>query len=531
MATSSSSANDAGFQRVFSGDSEDGREYRRWKQWCLNKMLTMDKLAEASRGAYIMTLLTGKALETCEHLEPEEYQKSGGDKLIWQLLDTRFPKQEVVDELAETLAEVFHLQAKDGETMKQWSARASELLDRCKRKTGVDFPDQARGWLLLNRAGLSNEQRAVVVSRARGDLKRESIAAALRSCYPDLQVKRKGVSLVEETLAVDLDEPLDLEREFEDVELLIADHQGQGDVLDAQDDTFPEDEVAEVLATSWKERRQELGRLQRSRQFQKANVKRAFWVEVAELKRNTSCHKCGQKGHWSRECRNQATKGAGKSTSKSSTPSSTTGAALVEHDAQLDFVASVSSEPTLMEKMRQRRQLLISSPGFGVLDSGCGRTIIGRSTLKAFEQLWRKHGVASPKPFPEVHQFKYGNGETEVSSESVCVPVTLAGKKGVIRAAIVQGSAPLLISRSALKSLRASLDFDQDTLHVFGDAQVPLQVNSAGQYIVDLMKEHVVKQATLSEPFEEVMISECSSQPTPRVRTLVGAKFYAAGDQ
>lgn len=130
----------------------------------------------------------------------------------------------MVDELAETLLKVFDLRGKEGKSMKQWFARASELLDRCKRKTGVDFPDQARGWLLLNRAGLNNEQRAVVVFRARGDLKRESIAAALRSCYPELTVRKKGISLVEETLAVDNEEPVDLSNEFEDVELLIVDY-------------------------------------------------------------------------------------------------------------------------------------------------------------------------------------------------------------------------------------------------------------------------------------------------------------------
>ena len=192
--SSSSNTGDTSSVRGFSGENEDGREYRRWKTWVKNKFLTLDKLPETARGAYIYTLLSGKALEAVEHVDPAEYQKKDGDQVLWNLLDKRFPQLETVDELGEILGEVFNLRSTEGESMKQWTARGSELFDRCYRKTGVQFPDEARGWLLLHRSGLNEEQKAVVISRARGDLKRESIAAALRSCYPDLVVSQKAHS-------------------------------------------------------------------------------------------------------------------------------------------------------------------------------------------------------------------------------------------------------------------------------------------------------------------------------------------------
>ena len=296
---SSSSTTESGFR--FSGDSEDGREYKRWKQWVKNKLLTLDKLAESSRPAYIYTLLTGKALEAVEHLVPENYQKKGGDEILWQLLDKRFPQQEVVDELGEILTQVFSLKSNDGETMKQWTARASELLERCHRKTGVSFPEEARGWLLLHRSGLTDEQKAVAIARANGDLKRESIAAALRSCYPDmvLSCKRVGMAVAEELdtgggegIAEQLDDC------FSDVEQLLDDHQ-LGQEATQETETFQESEVAEVLAATWKEKRQEPNRLQKTRQFQKArDVKRSSRVEIEEMKRNSTCNRCGRKGHW-----------------------------------------------------------------------------------------------------------------------------------------------------------------------------------------------------------------------------------------
>ena len=339
--------------KYFSGEAEDSKEYRRWKTWVQNKLLTLDKLPKASHGAFVYTLLTGKALEAVEHLEPEQYQVTDGDKALWALLDARFPQKESVDELGEILGEVFALKVKEGENMKMWAARSQEVFDRCGRKTGVKFPEQARGWIILHRSGLSDEQKAVVIARAGGDLNREAVCTALRSCYPDFSAKKKPVALVEEAFPVEDVESadVDIENEFQDVQDLLQDHHlPQG----YETEDFPEGDVAEVLAATWREKRQELNRLQKSRQFGKMKeVKRSFRVEVEELKARTTCHRCGKKGHWAREC--TLPKGSGKG-SKATTANtgSSSGAALVastEPEFQ-DFVAAVSPMLGLVEQAR-----------------------------------------------------------------------------------------------------------------------------------------------------------------------------------
>lgn len=493
-----------GSVRYFSGEAEDGKEYKRWKVWCKNKLLTLDKLPEASRGPYIYTLLSGKALETVEHVDPESYQKKGGDEVLWELLDKRFPQKDEIDELGEVMGEIFNLRIKESESIKAWIGRSQELFERCKRKTSVDFPDQARGWLTLHRCGLSDEQVAVVIARARGSLSREAIGIALRSCYPDyVGPKRRSAAAVEEVFPVEpLDGSDDMLDEFGDVQELIESH---GPEMD-EEEVFPEEDVAEVLAASWKEKRGELNRLQKARPFSKVKeVKRQFRVEVEELKAKTKCHRCGMTGHWARECSVPKGKGKGASSRKPAS-SSTSGAGLVEEQpaVTLDFVASVSPTPSLVEQVRgkcaghpQFDVALISSPGFGVIDSGCGRTIIGAATLRDFQKMWSQRGIPSPTAIAEVHQFKYGNGEVETSRQVMPLPVRLAGKQGVIRASVVQGHAPLLISRSALKALGAVLDFQNDSLQLFG-RNVPLQINQAGQYVVDVMSE--AAETAVSEP-------------------------------
>ena len=87
--------------RYFSGDNGDPREYRRWKQWVQSKIMTMDKLPKAAHGAFIFTLLQGKAMEVVEHLKESEYQKEGGDKVPLDLLDKCWPQKDRADELGE----------------------------------------------------------------------------------------------------------------------------------------------------------------------------------------------------------------------------------------------------------------------------------------------------------------------------------------------------------------------------------------------------------------------------------------------
>ena len=522
MAASSSGQLDLGGSRVFSGEDEDGKEYRRWKTWVSNKILTFgEKMPAAARGAYVYTMLSGKALEAVEHLEPSEYQKEGGEDILLKLLDVRFPTKDTADELSENLTKIFELRANEGETLKAWISRATEAFELLKRKTQVSFPEEARGWMILNRSGLTAEQRAIVLARSLGSLQRVDIGRSMRSCYPDFQVpKRKsfGAGLVaDEPFPDDLDAVEDPTTEFDDVEQFLAENHDTG--LDAGEEAFEEEDVREILAVTWQEKRKTLNRLQKQRKFHEAtNVRRAFRVEVEELKKKTKCHRCHQVGHWSRECKNPPAKGAGKGSGKGpSKGKSDSGAAVVE-----EFIASVSAYQTMMQKLRDRKrqaldrnpqdeeeQLLVSSPGFGVLDSGCGKTIVGETTYREFVHLWQQHGFEVPKFESEVNHFRFGNGSRETSHTVVSMPVVLAGRRGFIRAAIVKGNAPLLISRGAMKTLNAQLDFGRSELRLFSEGLViPLKTNAAGQFVVYLLGQVDHPEAV----FQEVMQAESPVQ-------------------
>lgn len=230
--------------------------------------------------------------------------------------------------------------------------------------------------------------------------------------------------------------------EFADVEAFLSEHQMH--VSPADQHTFTEEEAAEALAVSRSERRKEIAKLRQSRQFGSLNKdKRSYRVEIEELKKRTRCKKCNKVGHWARECRS-TTSGPGDRGAAASTSSGpATGAGYVQADDEM--------EPTFVGAAEAWSEVcaagLVSSPGFGVVDSGCGKTLIGANTLKQLENLIRKEGFGPVTFRDEKNTFRFGNGMTEQSCRVARLPLGIAETYGSIDAAVIAGSAPLLLGR------------------------------------------------------------------------------------
>ena len=187
--TTLSTSDGSGEIRYFSGESEDYKEYRRWKLWLSSKFKTLDKLQADARGPYVFTCLSGKALETVEHVDPAEYQQDGGEQVLLRLLDARFPERDQTDELAEVLNEVFSMRATENKILRAWVSRATDLFDRCERKGGVKFPEEARGFVLVKWSGLTEEQQAVVKGHECSSEKRSA-----RRCEVAIRISLSAVA-------------------------------------------------------------------------------------------------------------------------------------------------------------------------------------------------------------------------------------------------------------------------------------------------------------------------------------------------
>ena len=118
-------------------EADDHKEYRRWNYGSATSFwrLTMD--TKQARGPFLFTGLSAQAPETVEHLDPKQYQKDGGEQVLLSLFDKRFPQRDDTDELTELLNEVFTWRAWEGEGLRPWISKATELFDRCERRWGV----------------------------------------------------------------------------------------------------------------------------------------------------------------------------------------------------------------------------------------------------------------------------------------------------------------------------------------------------------------------------------------------------------
>ena len=260
-----SSSNESSGLRTFSGDTEDAKEYKTLADMG-HKQDPHSRRQDPRRCQRCICLrLTcwKKRWNVSSILSSRHTKKAGGEKIIFELLDQRFPQKDQSDEMSEALTEVFQLRAHEGESLKAWISRATELFDRVQRKVNVAFPEEARGWIILHRAGLTDEQKAVILSRSLGVLKREEIGRAMRSCYPELIIGKKrpsaAVAMVDEEdeLPPNWDEA---DATIADLEQFLAEHQQDAPV--DPDEIFDEQEVAEALAVSWRERRKGNGELE-----------------------------------------------------------------------------------------------------------------------------------------------------------------------------------------------------------------------------------------------------------------------------
>lgn len=113
--------------------------------------------------------------------------------------------------------------------------------------------------------------------------------------------------------------------------------------------------------------------------------------------------------------------------------------------------------------------------------------LIGQETLNQFLRLFHEQSMSTPTTRSQQNLFGFGNGQEELSEKVVSMPVSIHGRPGRINCCIIKGSAPLLLSRNTMKSLRAVLDFEAETIPIGGSQPRSLQKNAAGQFILNVM--------------------------------------------
>ena len=362
------------------------------------------------------------------------------------------------------------------------TGRATQVFVTCRTKARVEFPSEAQGWFLMHRCGLDDNQKAVVKAQTAGEQKTwvglfEAVSRRILS-----EEKREHIYAVDDE--EDFETAESTIEAFEDVESFLA----ESDNSETEATTLQEEEVRDVLAVSWKDRRREIAAAKASRNFTRVReLQLSFRKEVDDLKKRTKCHRCGGVGHWARDCRVRDRGGKGGKGERKGVP---------PHESQ-ESSSGAFACITMTEKIEENQRMasaelfLTTAHGVCIVDSGCGKSVIGRRTLRRYLSALPE-GQGSAEYREDKHLFRFGNDTTEASKQSAQLPVGIGGKRGSLRVSVLDGKAdeaPLLISKPALRSLGAVLDFENSVLQLKRiGADIKLKEGPTGHYLLDLFQ-------------------------------------------
>ena len=229
-------------------------------------MLTYKDLKPEQKGPWVFKLLGGKAWDACEHLSLDKLSSAEREAKIWKLLEPHFPEKKPYDQMGEALGAIFALAAKDGEDLKSWTGRVRDTFDQCQRKGNVNFPPEAKGWILLHCAGMSEEQRATVEAKSQGQLDLNWRHKLFGREYKASTNRKRPLGSIKLTRCQMSEAITWIENgsDFKGVEAFLSEYQATPDDL-GDLGTLTEEDAAEALAVSWSEQRREIAKLKQSR--------------------------------------------------------------------------------------------------------------------------------------------------------------------------------------------------------------------------------------------------------------------------
>eukprot|EP00434_Breviolum_minutum_P025504 symbB.v1.2.022535.t1/scaffold2006.1/size92704/3 len=287
-----------------------------------------------ARGPLLLKNLSKGPWEDLKFLASDEgwlSDPNNGNRLI-ELMDSRefYGEEKRESMLAACSRLTFHLKRQRGESARSFMTRW-DTAERKVREHEVKLPQEFLGFLMVNALQLDSEKTKLLLNYTKGALSVTDVKEWLRIHETDLDVshlgtekKKSGTSTnymldfdtASEIQLMDASEYAETES-TEPTEVLMAALADLDDEESAEPEvTLTESETKEILMTMIKDGKGK-GRSYAGAMKAKKNrdLARGFGagrdgvlrpgtyeVSISELKKRTKCNKCGQLGHWAREC-------------------------------------------------------------------------------------------------------------------------------------------------------------------------------------------------------------------------------------
>ena len=501
--------------------AKPGESYAEWKRavhfWVGGEG---DQLPMCYRGPRLMVQLRDRAAQLVRHLDLQDVQKSSGMELIFKTLEASpLVKQMDKHKVDQHRRRLMALDRVPGESLESYITRANiyrvqlQALDE-----SLAMGERFYVGHLLDHARLSRKDKAMVRTRSTCETEQEVTSAML-----DLASELEGehgypIGFSEPNMAGHQGEEFLVQKSStyrkptapraallamgdhaEELDETMSTEAGDGSAS-VDEEAIPELIEAEKEAYALQFRaKQRMAEVKKMRHFYQKRDPEERKRELAEKMKETHCHTCGEKGHWSRECPKKRAQQVlmASNAGKSQTARPKQRAALqgipegIQADQEWDLLVSLCSktEPDVGEAAARGVYMALprvcpippsscsttGSPALladdqydvlwnmneleegVILDLGCMKNVAGTGWANQLVRKWQAQGWWF-RVVPEQEQFRFGNGSTLKSRFCIQFVATFLGRSVVLAFSVVAGDCPPLLSRPTCSALSAVFD-------------------------------------------------------------------------
>ncbi|CAE7529744.1 GIP [Symbiodinium sp. CCMP2592] len=410
------------------------------------------RTAPSQQALLLYQNLSGRAWVESEELNVEDLASERGLQIFKSWIRERYQEVEV-SRIAETLTLFFKkMKRQSGQSIREFNS----VFDRAhSRLLEIDckLPEVARAWAYLNALGLSNTEELSLLASVGNDYSTAKLQKAAilheKSLRGPWVPKPKGEGKgTKSTFMAVIDE--------DDATRNAAEH-------DQGDDT--EELLSEAAAVEL----HEAYVAQESAKARYRDVVKARGVDPESLKRKPAdegsrlqlddrlaqaklrsyCAGCGRRGHWHKdpECPNNQ---SGNAPAKPRNPQ--------DHQVHATSVCS-GTVPVVVEVA-----YMVGDLGgdrlLAITDTACSKSVMGQGWLESYVKLAKEVGIEVQ--FLDCHDdFRFGASKLFHASYSATIMIQIRSRTFMLKASVVQGEVPLLMSRSALSKLGMIYDVEE----------------------------------------------------------------------
>ena len=193
--------------------------------------------------------------------------------------------------------------------------------------------------------------------------------------------------------------------------------------------------------------------VKRDRNFSQSSSSQTPAPDIEQIRRRTRCFRCRRVGHFCKDCPERLQKKpvsqAKVFVTREDLPASRKTKTLDELLLEIDQLSQERASPTRISDEPDEEEetcLLQNEPGKAVIDTGCGRCVIGAVTLEARQSVMgdRAKEITWQHGAPSVVLY-HGNGTRDRSMGVIDLPCVVGCQNMQIKMHVVPGEVPLSV--------------------------------------------------------------------------------------